>query len=346
MTLRLGQRPLTASDADADLFVGRVRELARISKALRLGFNVLVVGEHGGGRTSLLRRLQRDLGETQNTHYVDAKPWGHPRELAAAVQAALGDDPRGMGIPVEPDPRWMPFGYRTAKDPKPPPLDEMDVQALVSTVEEPATILLDGPQEQCARALFGRFRDVLWEAPVQWVVTGDVHRRQAYLKPPADAFFETVVELEPLDDTEARELLGRRLEHAGEDPDISRLRGVTEDLLRSLEDRTPRGVLSAARDVLMAEGDAHEAVRRRSSAQHRAAEIGRPAAMLFLELESIGPTHAGDERLQQRLGYTRPRLVQVLKQLEEAGLVTSRREGRRVLYAVADGGDQPRDRAT
>src|SRR5437870_5093353 len=51
--------------------------------------------------------------------------------------------------------------------------------------------------------------------------------------------------------------------------------------------------------------------------------FGRPAAMLMSELESLGAASAADERLLRRLGWTRPRAVQVLRELEDRGLVTS-----------------------
>jgi DNA-binding MarR family transcriptional regulator len=57
--------------------------------------------------------------------------------------------------------------------------------------------------------------------------------------------------------------------------------------------------------------------------EERLAELGRSAFMLMAELESLGPASASDKQLLQRLGWTRSRAVQVFRQLEEAGLVTS-----------------------
>jgi predicted transcriptional regulator len=50
---------------------------------------------------------------------------------------------------------------------------------------------------------------------------------------------------------------------------------------------------------------------------------GRSAHMLAAELEALGGASASDERLLSRMGWTRARAVQVLGELEKAGLVTT-----------------------
>ena len=50
---------------------------------------------------------------------------------------------------------------------------------------------------------------------------------------------------------------------------------------------------------------------------------GRPAHMLSSELEALGGASASDDRLLSRMGWTRARAVQVLGELEKAGLVTT-----------------------
>lgn len=48
--LHLSQRPLMATAADAELFVDRAGELQKLSRAVRHGFNSLVLGERGLAR--------------------------------------------------------------------------------------------------------------------------------------------------------------------------------------------------------------------------------------------------------------------------------------------------------
>ncbi len=105
-----------------------------------------------------------------------------------------------------------------------------------------------------------------------------------------------------------------------------------DEILAILDHPHPRDVIRAAADVADAgTTEPVESNQARLEAAHR--EGGRRAAMLLAELGSLGrPVHAGDEELLARMGLTRPRLVQLLGALAEAGLVAKHREGRRVLF--------------
>ena len=56
--------------------------------------------------------------------------------------------------------------------------------------------------------------------------------------------------------------------------------------------------------------------------------LSRPANMLYAEIRHRDPISASDEDVQDRMGWTRPRLIQVLGELEQAGLVESYRQSR------------------
>jgi predicted ArsR family transcriptional regulator len=56
--------------------------------------------------------------------------------------------------------------------------------------------------------------------------------------------------------------------------------------------------------------------------------VSRPARMLAQELEAIGWAAASDERLLDRLGWTRTRVIQVIGELRDEGLVQMREERR------------------
>ncbi len=355
--LQLSQRPLTGSDLDQRLFAGRGPEVSQIGRAAALGFNVLVLGDRGSGRTSLLRQAQRQL-EDQGaaTVFVDAQSWLDPFDLVLAIRAALGDDTRDP-----PTYRWESFrdtmmrdaGMRQVKEDMRRTLDETWVGFIGTSLEDAPksldipkpdswSIFVDGVNARAARTLFGRFRDTLWQLPAQWVVSGDAAYRQTYLAPPADAFFDTVLELDELTADEALSLLVRRIDAAGDGEDGERLRGVARRLVESLPERSPRAILAAARAAVVGEGDPAETLHARAREQQRAAALGRGPAMVYAELESRGPTHAGDERLLERLGYTRPRVVQILKALQRDGLVTARKVGRRTLYQITTSPGEPK----
>jgi DNA-binding transcriptional ArsR family regulator len=343
--LQLSHRPLTGSPVDAELFADREGELAAILRSLRLGFNVLVLGEPGSGRTSLLRQAARRL--ERPVTFVDAAPWPEPADLVLAIRVALGSDrvpgdrDRVPGDERGPDP-GAGAGWRRHPE---RPLDEADVRRMVEAAGDggalPAarTVIVDGAEAAVAHTLFGRFRDTLWDYPVRWIVSGDLARRHRYLQPPADAFFETVVELGELDADAARELLARRLDAAADDPDAERLRPVLDQLVAGAPARTPRDLLGEARAVLLSGAPPDQTLRARASAEAEAAAVGRGEAAAYRELKALGPVHAGDRELLHRLGVGRTRAVQLLRSLEAAGLVEGRREGRRKVYAVAGAGE-------
>jgi hypothetical protein len=88
-------------------------------------------------------------------------------------------------------------------DPSPPPggASRFLYDTLLSLGEdvEPTTIMLDASNSaQAIYGLFGRMRDTIWRLPHHWLVAIDDGDRATALKPPADAFFDTVIELSPL----------------------------------------------------------------------------------------------------------------------------------------------------
>ena len=333
--LQISQRPLSGSDADRRLFVDRDEETAAVLRALNLGFNVLVVGDPKSGRTSLLRHVERLVGDSgRRTAFLDALSHEGLPGLLEALRGALGAPP-GPSSPGGPAST----------------VSESDVAALAPALDDPApadpapgspapadgaTVFVDNLTPGVAQALFGRFRDALWQLPYQWVVAGLLVRRSEYLEPPADSFFDSIVELGSLSEEDARSLLRRRIETAGDSEDAHLLERSMEQIVKGTVERTPGALLAGARATLL-RGAPDSAFADLVKLQTQANSMGRGHAMVFSELEAMAPVHAGDERLLQRLGYTRPRIVQILKDLEKEGVVESRREGRRQMYYIKSG---------
>ena len=296
--LQLSQRPLSATEADAALFLDRERELAALRRAVQLRLNSLLLGDTGAGKTSLVHQLERALAADGVTAvHVD----GGAATSGADLVAAIGRELTGRDDDTAPT----------------------TIEALAGAAEPGSVVIVDGPPATAVHELFGRHRDELWQLPFTWLVTGDAARRSAYLEPPADAFFDVVVELPELSVEEAEQLLRHRVDDAGDgDEAAATLRELTPALAARTRPRTPRQVLAAAREALLAD-DPARAVAGADDVRSQAQALGRSHAMLFAELEALGPVSASDPDLLDRLGWTRARAVQVLRDLEERGLVDS-----------------------
>lgn len=325
--LLLGQRPLTASDADHQLFADRSSELHRVSRALDLGLNAYVHGPPGSGRTSFLRQIER---ARPDAHYVRLFGVETLSDRLDQVELAV------TGVPLK----------RTRRAPWVDALSAMSTtetkivadplrhlrKALGPVRGEPLhVVLVDDVGRKVCHELFGRLRDGLWELPIQWVVAGT----SASLDAPADTFFDTVTELVPFDQEGLRELL--RLRAASGTPEEgSLLMNTADSVLDAIAPCTPRRALTVLRDLYLSD-DLLDATRQLENLKSARADLKPTANRLVDALIHHGPTHAGDAQLLEEVGVTRSRVVQLLAELEADGLVTAQREGRRKLFAIPGG---------
>lgn len=314
--MTLSGRPLLDTEPDQRLFAGRVDELERLVALVERGANALVVGERGSGKTTILRRLSYALRQQDVERapaFVEGRLADTPRRFIELVRSRLGLPP------VNPDSPFM---------------DALELPGLVATLREAVpsgrrVVLVDELGADVGSTLFGRLRDELWQLPLSWVVAVTEDDSGALRTPPADAFFEEVITLEGLSWDEQRKVLEARLGSEG------------AMLAAQIDEGNPRRLLMlarAAKETGISAARHQAALTRR---QEEVSKLGRPATMLMAELESLGPSSASDERLLERLGWTRSRAVQVFRQLEKEGLVTSSfvkgdSGGRRKLYRPAD----------
>lgn len=71
---------------------------------------------------------------------------------------------------------------------------------LAARLETRVVVVVDGVgSAAAAHTVFGQLRNELWQMEtITWVLGGAVVQRGRYLEPPADAFWESVIELPPL----------------------------------------------------------------------------------------------------------------------------------------------------
>ena len=326
--LLLGQRPLTASDADHRLFVDRSVELQRVRRALSLGFSAYVYGPRGSGRTSFLRQVERDWPDARyvRLHGLETLT-DRLDEIERAVTGSNALE-RYRPAPVTEMFRTLSTTeVKIAAD----PLRHLRRAAGPRVGETRYVVLVDDLDRVDCHELFGRLRDELWELPIQWVVTGT----SASLDAPADTFFDAVVELMLLDEECLRELVNRRAA-SGTAEEEGLLLSMVDSVIETVAPCTPRRAVSVLRDLYLSEDHA-EAASQLANLQSARAGLKPTASRLLDALIHHGPTHAGDERLLEEVGVTRSRVVQLLAELEADGLVTAQREGRRKLFLVPAG---------
>ena len=323
--LQLSQRPLSGSDADRGLFVDRTSELSHLERSAQLGFNVLVLGERGMGSTSLVRQHQRRLEDTGRPGYYVNGGWAEDTaELAAEICIAV-EGPRPPRYSSDPTVQY--FASRRLireGDDRLRGLRALSKRVSESGGERPVVILDEMHQPALVHELFGRYRDDVWQMPFRWVVCGRASRRSQYLEPPADAFFDSVLTLDPLDTAASRDLLEARLSGADSTDDGATDRIVARrDLIIRQSEGNPRQLLAAARDVVLRTSEEASAADRVVAS---ASELGATEGLAVRYLTRHGPTSASDPKLLEALDITRARATQVLRRLENADLVHASNE--------------------
>jgi energy-coupling factor transporter ATP-binding protein EcfA2 len=315
----LSGRPLLDNAADQALFVGRDELLRKIDRSLRSGLNCLVFGDPGSGKTSLVRALMfrtRDSAAPLQVRYVRANAARTAVDLLTAILTVARLDSTG---PVD---STGPGGGRLSSQ----ELLDLLVRETAQSDEMASgtsVIVVEDVSADAGSELFGALRDELWQVDAQWLVTTSSVQAPGLLRPPADVFFETRCELGRLTVDEAAELLRRRLDK----PESTGLTGLLEAADSARE--SPRRLLELARELSgePAVGGLRLTTVAGLTARSQALEqVSRPARMLATELEAVGWASASDERLLDRMGWTRPRVVQVIAELESRGLVQMREE--------------------
>ncbi|HEX8744624.1 MAG TPA: hypothetical protein VF712_15985 [Thermoleophilaceae bacterium] len=303
MTSRLRSIPLRDRTADSLLFVPP-DGFERAQTAALHNLNVLVLAPRGGGKTSALHQLElrlRDDGAPPvvfaDLAGVDA-PHAALQTLVALASESIGADVLWKPPPARPHEADEDLAARTA------------IRQLAGLTA--CRFLIDNASaEKVAYPLFGTFRDRLWDTPHQWILAAALHDRGRLLRPPADAFWEEVVDLS-LTQSQAHDLLVRRIE--GTAP-------WAQALVGELGTTNPRQLIRAALAATIHPDGPEAVVATRRRLQEQVDRLGERPAILLEELRSRGPVSASDPELLDRLGWARTTVLRALDDLVEAGLV-------------------------
>jgi hypothetical protein len=311
-------RPLYDTAADRRFFVAPA-EWEVLLRAINRHNSVLISGPRGWGKTSMLRQVQLGLrNDRQTVAFVDATAVDEPLELLQRVRGALKGRPSAS---EELSDRIQALGAVLAGAPDPPSRGASS-DSLVNEVHQieelpQTTILLDASHSAAAvYGVFGRLRDLIWQLPHHWVVAVDKEDEPTVLKPPADAFYDIVLRLQPWESDYIFALLHARL--ADDELDTDALNVIT-----SAANGNPRAAIRAANEALVTGIPPSVSLKQRTALLNRAGEIGRPHGMLMAELLDLGQASPSDTALLQRLGLSRARVTALLRELLSHGLVES-----------------------
>jgi energy-coupling factor transporter ATP-binding protein EcfA2 len=344
-SVELTGRPLLGTAPDSRLFVDREEELQAIEAAIAAKMNVLLLGEYGTGKTSLMRQLARRLERRDGRAvFVEGQLATTPSELLTLIRARVSPQKAVAGIPEQlgavigaVQALGGPYTTRRRSTGA-----AGESELLLDTVEalrndlldekRPLAVLLDEAAADIVHAIFGRLRDEIWQLPIVWLVSGYVGDRQIYLRPPADAFFSRVVTLAPLNEETARALLRARIPRAR----------ASDRLLNAVvaaSSRSPRDLIRLAADVVVGGVEPGTLASTREQRDELLESLGESALRVVSDLEAHGPASASDEAFLARLGFGRSRASQILGELERLGVVAGsveRGRGRRPrkLYGV------------
>jgi energy-coupling factor transporter ATP-binding protein EcfA2 len=315
----MANQPLAQSRADQRRFVDRTRETDAIIRAVAASQPVLLLGERGSGRTSLLNHVAWLLArkkEGRDTVIVSGELASSPSQLLGVLIART----QRLAEPTGSRGRWIedlralsmpdgPFGQVAQ------PAIVMELVDLLgeglAALERALCLMIDGISPTVAHGVFGSLRNELWALEgAAWIVAGDSSAEALYLEPPADAFFEQTIRLGRLTDADAAKLLRAHL------PDLTKA-----DIASAIAagDGNPRRLLRTAADIQA--GIAPAGAKTDELAQQAAALAGPLAGALVKYLAASGPASASDEAMLRQIGASRQRASQLMHELESAGLL-------------------------
>lgn len=323
-------QPLAQSRADQRRFIDREKETSSIVEAVKASQPVLVLGERGSGRTSLLNHvawlLAHDEKGPRDSVLISGELARDPAQFLGVLVARVGrlaeqsgsraswlEDLQALSMPDGP------FGAVVQ------PAILMELIDLLgerlAELKRPVCIMIDEIAPAVAHGVFGTLRNELWTLQgASWILTGESAAGPLYREPPADAFFARTVALVPLSEVNARKLLHV---HA---PDLQ-----APDVEKALAAGrgNPRRLLRAVADIQA--GIAPNEAPTRDLVESATSLAGPLAGRVVEYLAEHGPVSASDESMLRQVGASRQRASQLLHQLHSAGLlrtVEQTKEGR------------------
>lgn len=363
----LSARPLVSAVDSETLFV-EPDEVKKIQLAIETNENVLIIGERGGGKTSLINHIyniynntKEDrkivpirfnallIGDFTTTNFLKAlmdnifdsimnfrtkgeKLWS----ILEKTMGASNKDYSSFPIALEGNIR---YGEKNA-----------DFEVLTNRLERivhtlrnrkvEIFVLLDDTDKFHPNIVWNTFRgirDMLWDLRVSFILTSLPDQVSELTRPPLDQFFPYWIKLKPFDEKMTKELLDKRNKYAH-----TQIR-LNDDTLKQIVTQTrgnPRTILSMMKNIIESGKYGNPIT------TDDIERLGLPYSFDLSKIKrdtinylAANPNvSASDEDFIEKMNLTRNRIVQILHELQEKGLIGSKKEGKKIVYFITKKG--------
>jgi len=354
MSPEFSNRPLFATQSDAELFVDREKEIELILRSIAHHYNVIILGKRGSGRTSLLHQIYYRISQEENllpipcdSQIFREHETNFLRMLISCTLTALerhgrrteGILEKATSVLAAVGTSWPASILKARQSLSSKEISSIEELDTLNSFENLLVELSDrygqvvflvdnlGEDIELFRKTFTSLRDYLWSLRAIFVVTADQSNEQSLLRPPIGAFFETIVRLRNFTEEETIEALSAR---DLQDEDLA-------SQIYAVSHGHPLTTMLLARRVEQGELDRKELKRLAERTVDLFSNLEGLEGRIVRYIAERGPVSASDKDFQRTMGVSRARLVQVLQRLEEESLITSRRRGRRVYYSLTHG---------
>ncbi len=353
----LSDRPILPTAYDMDLFVGRANEFEKAIEVIFYGENLLIIGDRGSGKTSFLNYLKyfvsrKDLLWKYRTEtkkilpiFIDFFEHGEQFTREVFLQSLIKGIFRELSK-NEQLKNTLSVSEKWIKE-KTDFIETLDMlQNLSMRIYDEGYHLIyfyDNLDKINGRDIWTSLRgirDALWVMQFSLVFSLASNQFKYIYKPPLDRFFPYIIRLGPLSRRDIKKFIDKRL-----GPNFH----ITNDVLDLIIERTqgnPLSILLIIRSAYESLGPEKEGKKisftisdldsnYKFNLSKYMSQLSSSHKNVMQYLMKYDGVSASDKEFIKEIGLGRSRLTQILKELLERGLLSSKKKGRKKRYFIS-----------
>ncbi|MHB8546551.1 MAG: AAA family ATPase [Nitrosotalea sp.] len=363
-------RPLMSLEDDRNYFT-KYEEIEKIIRAVEIGENVLIIGDRGSGKTSLLNHMlyhyfntkateqvipvrfsalsieelnQKNLVRSLIRNIVDSifKIKSTSERIKVILNKMIDSSPTTLPDLAKLD-NMLQTNTDTARD---------DFEALTERLSELVLsirkkeinffVMIDDLDKFPADKVWHTFRsirDILWELHFSLIITALPDQVSEITKPPLDQFFPYWIKIPSFDMEYTKSLIEKRFNKS----QVT----ISNDALEAIVNRTkgnPRSIIAIMKNVIESNDFSSQITLDNIN------NLGLPYSIRLSDIQRAvinylaeNPnTSASTKNFIARIGVTRSRLSQILNDLRKDDLIGSKKVGRSTYYFITRKGIEVR----